>query len=281
MSLMAAWPSPPEVAAKEQNSEGRRRITRREVEASFNNQVRNMAIVRHIGRPIGNRLTPYFYNRGWTANQMTTLRLGLAVLAMILLVGAPSSMAWLVAVLYYLCFIGDCLDGNLARLNDGASYWGKFYDGVADRFYYTAAPLAAGIGLWRDSGMDWPLIAGAAATAIFTYSDLISNRLQYFKLWMEGQSGPASYHTGKFLSRLESLNNRVITNGFFVAPLLLLLPGVGIGWYFWSTLLLQGVLGGLGLLSLLYLSYRSLARTRKSKHARGVDPGQAGSPGLE
>jgi hypothetical protein len=138
---MAGWPPPPEVTGAEHSRNGRPRISRREVEASFNNQVRNMAIVRHIGRPIGNALTPFFYNRGWTANQMTTLRLGLAVLAVALLAMAPPSLGWLVAVLYYLCFIGDCLDGNLARLGDGASYWGKFYDGVADRFYYTAAPV--------------------------------------------------------------------------------------------------------------------------------------------
>ncbi|MDP6688408.1 MAG: CDP-alcohol phosphatidyltransferase family protein [Alphaproteobacteria bacterium] len=258
---------------------GRPRIGRAEVEASFNNQVRNMAVVRLIGRPIGNRLTPFFYNRGWTANQMTTLRLGLAVLAMVLLMALPPPYLWLVAVLYYLCFIGDCLDGNLARLGDDTSYWGKFYDGVADRFYYSAAPLAAGVGLWRDSGMDWLLIAGGVATAVFTYNDLISNRLQYFKLWMEGQSGPASYRTGKILSSFESLNDRVMTNGFFVAPLLLLLPGVGLNWYFWSLLLLQGLLGGLGLLGLVYMSYRTLSRRRKSKHAKGVDPEQAGGPG--
>jgi|GEM_PF-1122846 phosphatidylglycerophosphate synthase len=281
MSSTAAWPPLPEVAANDHAPNGRPRITRREVEASFNNEVRNMAIVRHIGRPIGNALTPFFYNRGWTANQMTTLRLGLALLAMLLLITVPPGLVWLVAVLYYLCFIGDCLDGNLARLGDSASYWGKFYDGVADRFYYTAAPLAAGIGLWRDTGLDWPLIAGGVATAIFTYNDLISNRLQYFKLWMVGQSGPASYRTGKLLSSLENLNDRVMTNGFFVAPLLLLLPGVGLNWYFWSILLLQGTLGGLGLLGLLYLSYRTLSRRRKSKHAKGADPGQAGSPGLE
>ncbi|MDP7549507.1 MAG: CDP-alcohol phosphatidyltransferase family protein, partial [Alphaproteobacteria bacterium] len=216
-----------------------------------------------------------------TANQMTTLRLGLAVLALLLLIAAPPGLRWLAAVLYYLCFIGDCLDGNLARLSDGASYWGKFYDGVADRFYYAAAPLAAGIGMWRETSQAWPLIAGAVAAMLFTYNDLISNRLQYFRLWMEGQTGPASYRTGKALGKLENWNDRAMTNGFFAAPLLLLLPGVGLLWYFWSLLLLQGVLGGLGLLALLYLSYRSLSRARKSKHARDVDPGQTSGPGPE
>lgn len=262
-------------------SAGRRRISRADVEASFNNQVRNMAIVRHIGRPVGNALTPFFYNRGWTANQMTSLRLGLAILAIALLAAAPPGLIWLVAVLYYFCFIGDCLDGNLARLSDGASYWGKFYDGVADRFYYAAAPLAAGIGLWRGTDLVWPVIAGAVAALVYTYNDLIANRLQFFRLWMEGQSGPASYRGGKFLSGLESFNDRIMTNGFFVAPLLLLLPGPGLSWYFWTVLALQGLCGGVGLLALLYQSFRILARARKSKHAKGVDPSQAASPGLD
>ena len=278
---MAAWRLPPKVAIGGHSPEQGRRISREDVEASFNNQVRNMAIVRHFGRPIGNRLTPFFYNRGWTANQMTTLRLGLAALAMLLLIAAPPDLHWLVAVLYYLCFIGDCLDGNLARLSNGTSYWGKFYDGVADRFYYAAAPLAAGIGLWRETGHAWPLVAGAVAALLYTYNDLISNRLQYFRLWMEGQTGPASYRRGKVLSAFEGWIDRVMNNGFFVAPLLLLLPGAGLQWYFWSLLLLQGMLGGLGLLALLHISYRTLSRTRQSRHAKGVDPVQAGSPGPE
>jgi phosphatidylglycerophosphate synthase len=263
------------------NNPGRRPISRADVRASFNNQVRNMAVVRHIGRPIGDALTPFFYNRGWTANQMTSLRLGLAILAIVLLMTLPPGLCWAVAVLYYLCFIGDCLDGNLARLSDGASYWGKFYDGVADRFYYTAAPLAAGIGLWRETEIVWPLVAGAAAALVFTYNDMISNRLQFFRLWMETQTGPASYRRGGFLAALENLNDRVMTNGFFVAPLFLLLPGSGLYWYFWTVLLLQGLCGGLGLMALLYQSFRTLSRARKSKHAAGVDPSQASSPGLD
>ena len=260
---------------------GRRPINRADVEASFNNQIRNMAIVRHIGRPIGNALTPFFYNRDWTANQMTSLRLALAILAAVLLTLADAGTIWLVAVVYYLCFISDCIDGNLARLGDDVSYWGKFYDGVADRFFYTVVPLAAGIGLWRQMDLVWPIIAGAVAALIFTYNDLISNRQQFFRLWMEGQSGPASYRGGAFLKTIVAWNDRVMTNGFFVAPLLLLLPGLGLYWYFWAVLALQGLCGGLGLAVLTYESFRLLSRKRKSKHAKGVDPSQATRPGLD
>ena len=55
---MAGWPPRLEVD-KSRDKTMRQPISRADVEASFNNKVRNMAIVRHIGRPIGNTLTPF------------------------------------------------------------------------------------------------------------------------------------------------------------------------------------------------------------------------------
>ena len=277
---MVDWPTRVEVD-KSENMTKRRPINRADVEASFNNQVQNMAIVRNIGRPIGNALTPFFFNQGWTANQMTTLRLVLTLLAAILLGFGSPAVLWLAAVVYYLCFITDCIDGNLARLGDNTSYWGKFYDGVADRLFYAIVPFAAGIGLWRQEEFVWPLMAGAAAAIVYTYNDLISNRLQFFRLWMESQSGPASYRPGQFLKTVETWNDSVMTNGFFITPLCLLVPEMGLYWYFLTTLILQGVCGGLGLLALLFAAARTLDRKRKSQHAKGVDPREATRPGLE
>ncbi len=277
---MVDWPTRVEVD-KSENMTTRRPINRADVEASFNNQVQNMAIVRHIGRPIGNALTPFFFNQGWTANRMTTLRLMLTLLAAIILGFGSPVVVWLAAVMYYLCFITDCIDGNLARLGDNTSYWGKFYDGVADRLFYAIVPFAAGIGLWRQEEFVWPLVVGAVATIIYTYNDLISNRLQFFRLWMESQSGPASYRPGQFLKTVETWNDSVMTNGFFITPLCLLVPEMGLYWYFLTTLILQGICGGLGLLALLFAAARTLDRKRKSQHAKGVDPREATRPGLE
>lgn len=277
---MVDWPTRVEVD-KSENMTTRRPINRADVEASFNNQVQNMAIVRHIGRPIGNALTPFFFNQGWTANRMTTLRLMLTLLAAIILGFGSPVVVWLAAVMYYLCFITDCIDGNLARLGDNTSYWGKFYDGVADRLFYAIVPFAAGIGLWRQEEFVWSLVVGAVATIIYTYNDLISNRLQFFRLWMESQSGPASYRPGQFLKTVETWNDSVMTNGFFITPLCLLVPEMGLYWYFLTTLILQGICGGLGLLALLFAAARTLDRKRKSQHAKGVDPREATRPGLE
>ena len=121
-------------------------------------------------------------------------------------------------------------------------------------------------------------MGGGLAAVIFTYNDLINNRLKYFVEWMEGQTSPATYRTGKVLGKLNSVNDSIMTNGFFVAPLLLLVPGVGLFGYFYATLLFQGVFAGLGLMALLYRSYRTLSRWRKSMHAVDFDPANPTKP---
>ncbi|MDP6346102.1 MAG: CDP-alcohol phosphatidyltransferase family protein [Alphaproteobacteria bacterium] len=260
--------------------DGQGRITLADVEASFNNQVRNSFVVRHFGRPPANRITPFFYNRGWTANQMTSLRLALTGLALASLVGDGAASWALAAVLYYLVFVLDLVDGNLARLRDGATYWGRFYDGLVDRLFHTLSPLLAGIGVWSAGGAPWTMVAGAAATVLFLYQDLVRHGFQYYRLWMEQRSGPAGYRKGGAVAWAEAWLDRLTTNGFFIAPLLLLLPD-GLNWFLLAGLLLQGLGGGLSLLLQLYVAYRTLLRGRKSKHAAGVDPQRETSPGLE
>lgn len=257
----------------------KRRITHEDVRASFNNQVRNMLWVRLIGRPLANRLTPFFFNRGWTANQMTSLRLFVALLALIAL---ASGIGWcmpVAAVLFYLFFIGDCLDGNLARLSDGATYWGKFYDGLADRFFYVLSPLAAGIGTWAASGDGIAIAAGALTTVSVLYNELVQTRFGFYRQWMESQRGAAAETDSRSVAAITAFAGRMHTHASFLAPLVLLLPG-GLGLYLWCLVLFQGIPSAVSLLAQLWNAYRILLRPRKSMHAAGVDPRTAATPGL-
>ena len=257
----------------------RRPITHEDVKASFNNQVRNMLWVRWIGRPIANRLTPFFFNRGWTANQMTSLRLALAAIALVMLSSGSAWLMPLAALLFYLFFIGDCLDGNLARLGDGATYWGKFYDGLADRFFYVLSPLAAGLGTWSASGDGIAVAAGALTTVAVLYNELIQTRFSFYRQWMESQRGRVDNRDSAALAMVTAQAGRLHTHASFVAPILLLLPG-GLGLYLWCLVLFQGVASVISLLAQLWNAYAILMQPRKSKHAAGVDPRSAAAPGL-
>lgn len=257
----------------------RRRITHEDVRASFNNQVRNMLWVRWIGRPVANRLTPFFFNRGWSANQMTSLRLAIAVLA---LLGLASGTGWcmpIAAILFYLFFIGDCLDGNLARLSDGATYWGKFYDGLADRVFYVLSPLAAGIGMWARSDDGIAIAVGALTTVAVLYNELIQTRFSFYKQWMESRRGPADDRESPITAKITATTGRVHTHASFLAPLFLFVPG-GLGLYLWCLVLFQGIASGIAILAQLWNAYVVLLQPRKSMHAAGVDPRSAAAPGL-
>ncbi len=261
------------------NEPRRRPITYEDVRASFNNQVRNMLWVRLIGRPVANRLTPFFFNRGWTANQMTSLRLAIAAAALIMLASGSVWLMPIAALSFYVFFIGDCLDGNLARLSDGATYWGKFYDGLADRFFYVLSPLAAGIGTWAASDDGIAIAVGALTTVAVLYNELVQTRFSFYRQWMESQLGPVEGQESAALAAVTAHTGRLHTHASFLAPLLLLLPG-GLGLYLWCLVLFQGVASALSLLAQLWNAYAVLMRPRKSMHAAGVDPRDAAAPGL-
>ncbi|MFK4040204.1 CDP-alcohol phosphatidyltransferase family protein [Nonomuraea wenchangensis] len=101
---------------------------------------------RHLIRPAARlKLTP---------NTVTGISVGLAVLAAVWFsAGTPGGLL-LGAVLFYLSFALDCLDGQLARYTRTFSPLGAWVDGMADRLkeYLVYAGLALGVpgpGVWR------------------------------------------------------------------------------------------------------------------------------------
>lgn len=97
----------------------------------------------YFADPLAVRLVRLIANRtAVTPNQLT-------VLALFLGLGAAACFAlgyWpyliLGAVLYYLCFVVDCMDGKLARLTDSESLFGAWVDYVSDRFRVLVCAIA-------------------------------------------------------------------------------------------------------------------------------------------
>lgn len=206
------------------------RIGLKEVRASFNQKIKGHYSVRWYGRPVANLLTPTFYNYGWTANGVTNFRIVISAIGVGLLV-LPNWWGAIVACfIFYLCFALDCVDGNLARLRGAVTYWGKFVDGLADFVFVMGAPMAAGIGAYvLGEGEIWAII-GCLVTLMSLTSQMVRNRLSFFREWMIGQSGPLSESAAKSASasrKLQHFAASIYVNGTFLIPLLLLLPDHG------------------------------------------------------
>jgi hypothetical protein len=111
--------------------------------------------------PYSKYIARWAARRGWTPNQVTTVSLGIGLLAAIAF--ATGERAGLVAgaVLLQLAFTTDCVDGQLARYTRTFSKLGAWLDSVFDRTkeYLVFAGLA--IGASRTGDPVW-VLAGAA-----------------------------------------------------------------------------------------------------------------------
>jgi len=166
------------------------KISVADVRASLNPDIPATFWVRWIGRPLANLLTPFFHNRGWTANQVTAGRavlagIGVAVLAI------PEPWLWPFSpILFYSCFLLDLVDGNLARMQRGVTYFGKLLDGSADSIYYVTAPLMAGIGSWLFWDQPELVAVGATISFVSIAQMMVRARVSFCREWMVGETGP-------------------------------------------------------------------------------------------
>ena len=206
------------------------RITYSDVKASFNRNTRDPATMMYFGRPIADVITAGFFNRGWTANGVTYLCMVLSTIAMALLLAANPYLYAVSAALYYCVFVLDCVDGNLARLRNAASYYGKFMDGLSDGIFAFLAPIAVGLGLyWFDPVGPW-LLLGTLATVCSLIAQMVRARYSFFREWAVREGGALTEDEKTRTSaplRLDRYGSVLVVNGNFVAPLILAVPYFG------------------------------------------------------
>lgn len=254
------------------------RITAADVRRSFANRGNDQFTVTYFARIIANVLTPRFYNAGWTANRVTALRTGLAVVALALLVVPLTAAHMAAAVGFYLVCVLDCVDGNLSRLRDSASYWGKFADGLSDALFVLFAALATGIGLALGAG-DLTALAFGAGTTIFVVAvQMVRTRASFIREWMVRETGPLTAEDHARLAapaRIGKIADSVLVDGTFFATLCLFLPG-GAEWYLTALVIVQVPTSLVGLIVVMRSSSAILRRGRTSLHAQAPAAAEGG-----
>ena len=246
------------------------RVTLEDVRASINTKVPTHIPVTWFGRPISNLITPAFYNSGCTANGVTTFRAYIGFAAVAALLGPAPLWPIIGAIGFYICFILDCVDGNLARLRNEVSYWGKFIDGLSDSVFMLLAPFTAGVGIWLNGGPAEFMLLGGAIAFISSTTQMIRSRLSFFREWMTGLSGPIDDATNTRLEaprRLSKISATILVNGTFVAPLLLCIPGNGPILFILALIGIQLLPDLLWIFASMKEGHIMLQRSRRSVHA--------------
>ena len=215
---------------------------------------------------------------------MTVARIPLAF-AGVSLLAIPDPQIWVFsAIIYYICYVLDCVDGNLARIQNAASYLGKFLDGISDAVYGFFAAFSLGIGLWLHMGEIAPLILGALTTIVSLLNHYLRSRLSFFREWMVGLSGPlveAELEAARGPRFIQEKCVGVVVNSYFFVFLVLLVPD-------WGGVILMGLLiltrlipDAIWIGTTFAESNALLRRPRISRHARiKSNDGEAVSPDL-
>jgi phosphatidylglycerophosphate synthase len=256
-------------------AEERRRITVADVTASLSpDAVRGNHWVVRLCRPLANLCTPFFYNAGFSADACTGLRAiaSTAAVAALAAAGDFPWAGWIACVLFYVGYLLDCIDGNVARLSERVTFFGKFIDGLGDLVYFVLAPTAAGFAAFRVTGSTALLLLGVAASLFIFANHMTRFRLSFFREWMVAQSGPLGGDIAARMERFGAVEKKlgaVWVNVTFLLPLLLIPPG-GIVAYLWPMAVVEIAVSGAWVVLTMLQARAILSRVRRSRHSRAA-----------
>ena len=248
----------------------KKRISLADVRATTSQSAQDPFVVKYFARPIAFRLTPYFYNSGWSPNGMTYLCFLLSTASLLLLLFAGNVTCVVASVLFYTMAVLDCVDGNLARVSNAASYYGKFIDGVADVIFPFLSPFCAGLGLFLAGESACWMIAGAILSVSTLSTHYVRSRYSFFRTWLILETGPitpdeTSRLAGPVASEERATN--IYVNTSLLTPLFLFIPFIGLKIYLVATLLLLPLSNVWLVIAIFKQATITLIRWRRSRHA--------------
>ena len=131
-------------------------------------------------------------NIGVSANGATFIRCFLSLVGFTLLcLGQQATYNWGISLLLF-SVVMDSVDGQLARVLDQASYFGKFLDGLVDSVTEIGLPFFLGIYLYLRSGAAELLLLGAAAAFLHAILHIAMVRYGHItqRQALDGATGP-------------------------------------------------------------------------------------------
>ncbi|WP_017616111.1 CDP-alcohol phosphatidyltransferase family protein [Nocardiopsis salina] len=148
----------------------------------------------HLVDPLAVRIVRLLANRtGVTPNQVTVAALFLGLGAAVCFAFGYWHFLLLGALLYYLCFLMDCVDGKLARLTGTETLFGSWMDYVSDRFRVLVCAVALMGGQYVVASQQYPgappvWFVWLALAVVFVDMLRYLNALQVYKVRREMRS---------------------------------------------------------------------------------------------
>jgi hypothetical protein len=163
--------------------------------AEYKASLKNITIEEYVDlfifRPLAFLFVKTIYRSSITPNQVTLLSMLTGISSGVMFAIGGSTSVILGGLLLALATIFDCADGQLARLKNNGTSFGRILDGVVDYIYTIAAFVGIAIG-GRNGSMDpvlWWLFVSLAGGSYAVQAGLLDYYRNEFLANLEGSDG--------------------------------------------------------------------------------------------
>jgi phosphatidylglycerophosphate synthase len=155
-----------------------------------------------IFRQISYLLTPLFVMLNISANGVTCIHfVGSLIAVFIITLGSQVALAIGISLFFFFCII-DCVDGNIARLKNQTSFYGRFIDGIVDTNATCFLHLALSYVVFTQF-QNYPLMwVGIISVIAVSFHNFIFDRYSAYIRWMNKEK---SLNVTPYIRRTMSL----------------------------------------------------------------------------
>jgi len=208
-------------------------------------------LYRTLYRPLSFPLTVLFIRAGFSANQVSLLNAALLTVVLALLASGRDALMVGGAVLFFVFYVLDFVDGNIARYRNQASYLGKLLDGTIDTIAYLIfAAVAIGNARAGHSliGAQLEIAIGVATLVAALFNQNAVFRVAYLRLESQAAGGsgePTASVAASGRGGLLKRGNWLYQNALVSTPVILLIT-IATGYLTAFTVFFALVHAGLG-----------------------------------
>ena len=180
-------------------------------------KVKSVFFFKYILIPLAWPFTWLFVNLGFSPNNITYLRIVIIIFAYYLIL---INFGFIGFILLYLSLILDCTDGQIARVTNTATYFGKYLDGLIDSLFDFFFPIVVAYYLFQQTSEEKVFVLALTASLFNSLYWMVIQRYSLYKRF-SSKAVPIK----KFNSISSYLNNRLTIDIFdikyFIFPFFL------------------------------------------------------------
>ena len=166
--------------------------------------LKNEALTIYLIALISYIFTPVFIILKIKPNTITFINFILAILSLLLIFSVENLYFKIGILIYFIFRVLDVCDGNVARLTNQASFYGRFIDSILDIFYESFLILLIGYYCFKQHNSEELFLLGIVASIFAIFTTCIYDKYSVLVRWMnsEKKTNFVPYLKKKYFPRL-------------------------------------------------------------------------------